>query len=105
MTTASLVPALLLLQTCHPSPLRLHPHRLPLRPAPFSAQVVPIAIKAAFLNCGQNCASGERFIVHRKIYDKFTQQVSSETTHMHGHHAVCKARCCQCPFPLDTPCT
>lgn len=40
-------------------------------------QVVPIAIKAAFLNCGQNCASGERFIVHRKIYDKFTQQVSS----------------------------
>jgi acyl-CoA reductase-like NAD-dependent aldehyde dehydrogenase len=36
-----------------------------------SLQVVPIAIKAAFLNCGQNCASGERFIVHSKIYDKF----------------------------------
>jgi acyl-CoA reductase-like NAD-dependent aldehyde dehydrogenase len=36
---------------------------------------VPIAIKAAFLNCGQNCASGERFIVHRKVFDKFTQQV------------------------------
>lgn len=38
-------------------------------------QVVPIAIKAAFLNCGQNCASGERFIVQRKVCDKFTQQV------------------------------
>jgi acyl-CoA reductase-like NAD-dependent aldehyde dehydrogenase len=39
-------------------------------------QVVPIAIKAAFLNCGQNCASGERFIVHRKIYEKFLAQVT-----------------------------
>ena len=38
-------------------------------------QVVPIAIKAAFLNCGQNCASGERFIVQRAIYDKFLEQV------------------------------
>jgi acyl-CoA reductase-like NAD-dependent aldehyde dehydrogenase len=39
-------------------------------------QVVPIAIKAAFLNCGQNCASGERFIVHRKVYDKFCARVT-----------------------------
>jgi acyl-CoA reductase-like NAD-dependent aldehyde dehydrogenase len=39
-------------------------------------QVVPIAIKAAFLNCGQNCASGERFIVHRKIYNKFCARVT-----------------------------
>ena len=31
--------------------------------------VVPIAIKAAFLNCGQNCASGERFIVERGVFD------------------------------------
>eukprot|EP00879_Flechtneria_rotunda_P025534 GHRR01027136.1.p1 GENE.GHRR01027136.1~~GHRR01027136.1.p1 ORF type:complete len:614 (+),score=214.33 GHRR01027136.1:630-2471(+) len=38
-------------------------------------QVVPIAIKAAFLNCGQNCASGERFIVQRKVYDQFVKQV------------------------------
>eukprot|EP00775_Hariotina_reticulata_P003897 gene3897-4151_t len=39
------------------------------------SQVVPIAIKAAFLNCGQNCASGERFIVQRKIYGQFLSQV------------------------------
>jgi hypothetical protein len=44
-------------------------------PPPPTPQVVPIAIKAAFLNCGQNCASGERFIVQRKVCDKFTQQV------------------------------
>jgi hypothetical protein len=37
---------------------------------------VPIAIKAAFLNCGQNCASAERFIVQRKIYDKFCARVT-----------------------------
>uniref|UniRef100_A0A383W5Q6 Aldehyde dehydrogenase domain-containing protein n=1 Tax=Tetradesmus obliquus TaxID=3088 RepID=A0A383W5Q6_TETOB len=39
-------------------------------------QVVPIAIKAAFLNCGQNCASGERFIVQRKVYGKFCERVT-----------------------------
>ncbi|KAF8061097.1 ALDH22A1 [Scenedesmus sp. PABB004] len=40
-------------------------------------QVVPIAIKAAFLNCGQNCASGERFIVQRGVYEPFLQRVSA----------------------------
>lgn len=38
-------------------------------------QVVPICIKAAFLSCGQNCAGGERFLVHTSIYNKFVEQV------------------------------
>lgn len=41
------------------------------------SQVVPIAIKAAFLNCGQNCASGERFIVHTRVYDAFLTKVTA----------------------------
>jgi acyl-CoA reductase-like NAD-dependent aldehyde dehydrogenase len=44
-------------------------------------QVVPIAVKAAFLNCGQNCASGERYVVERGVYDKFCQKVA-ETARM-----------------------
>ncbi|KXZ42649.1 hypothetical protein GPECTOR_127g527 [Gonium pectorale] len=40
------------------------------------SQVVQIVLKAAFLNCGQNCAGGERFFVHDKIYDKFLEQVA-----------------------------
>ncbi|KAI8471381.1 MAG: Aldehyde/histidinol dehydrogenase [Monoraphidium minutum] len=39
-------------------------------------QVVPIAVKAAFLNCGQNCASGERFIVESAVYDAFCGRVA-----------------------------
>ncbi|PNH04730.1 Aldehyde dehydrogenase 22A1, partial [Tetrabaena socialis] len=39
-------------------------------------QVVQIALKAAYLNCGQNCAGGERFFVHDAIYDKFLAQVA-----------------------------
>jgi acyl-CoA reductase-like NAD-dependent aldehyde dehydrogenase len=30
-------------------------------------QVVQVACKAAYLNCGQNCAGGERFFVHEKV--------------------------------------
>jgi len=30
-------------------------------------QSVQTALKAAFLNCGQNCAGGERFFVHAKV--------------------------------------
>jgi hypothetical protein len=29
-------------------------------------QVAHVALKAAYLNCGQNCAGGERFFVHTK---------------------------------------
>ncbi|CAD7698004.1 unnamed protein product [Ostreobium quekettii] len=35
------------------------------------AKAVPFALRAAFQSCGQNCAGGERFIVHARIYDKF----------------------------------
>lgn len=34
---------------------------------PLTPQVVQVACKAAFLNCGQNCAGGERFFVHEKV--------------------------------------
>ncbi len=40
-------------------------------------QVVQIACKAAYLNCGQNCAGGERFFVHQKILDRYCSQVVS----------------------------
>jgi acyl-CoA reductase-like NAD-dependent aldehyde dehydrogenase len=39
-------------------------------------QVVPISIKAAFLNCGQNCASGERYIIEAPIYEEFCRRVA-----------------------------
>lgn len=45
-------------------------------------QVVPIAVKAAFLNCGQNCASGERYIVESCVYDAFCQQVAAVANSM-----------------------
>jgi acyl-CoA reductase-like NAD-dependent aldehyde dehydrogenase len=40
-------------------------------------EVVPVAIKAAFLNCGQNCASGERFLVHESLYDEFCARAAA----------------------------
>ena len=33
-------------------------------------QAVPTALRGAFQSCGQNCAGAERFLVHRKIYDR-----------------------------------
>ncbi len=42
---------------------------------PAALQVKHIVLKAAFLNCGQNCAGGERFFVHDKVYDKFLDMV------------------------------
>jgi hypothetical protein len=50
--------------------------RWPHLPTPFPCchppprQVIPICIKAAFLSCGQNCAGGERFLIHSSIYNK-----------------------------------
>ncbi len=32
-----------------------------------AAQVVQVALKAAYLNCGQNCAGCERFFIHEKV--------------------------------------
>jgi len=52
------------------------------------AQVVPIATKAAYLSCGQNCAGGERFFVHAKIYDKFVAAVTSIVGQMRQGHAL-----------------
>lgn len=34
-----------------------------------------MALRGAFLNCGQNCLSAERFYIYEKIYDKFLEKV------------------------------
>eukprot|EP00898_Chlorokybus_atmophyticus_P003792 jgi/Chlat1/4413/Chrsp29S04549 len=39
------------------------------------AQVVPIAMRAAFQACGQNCAGAERFIVQESVYEEFMRQL------------------------------
>jgi len=43
---------------------------------------VQTALKAAFLNCGQNCAGGERFFVHEKIHDKFAAKAAEVVSKM-----------------------
>lgn len=60
-------------------------------------QVVPIAVKAAFLNCGQNCAGGERFLVHSSIYGQYLEEVLKVVRNMRQGHGVevvdCGAMC------------
>jgi acyl-CoA reductase-like NAD-dependent aldehyde dehydrogenase len=34
-----------------------------------------MALRGAFLNCGQNCLSAERFYVYEKVYDQFIKKV------------------------------
>lgn len=41
-------------------------------------QVVPTALRAAYQCNGQNCAGGERFIVHEGVYDTFVQRVAQQ---------------------------
>lgn len=38
-------------------------------------QVISHALLGAFINCGQNCVSAERFYVQNDIYDEFIQKV------------------------------
>ena len=47
-----------------------------------AAQIVHVSIKAAFLNCGQNCAGGERFFIHRKVLDSFVNGVVTAVNKM-----------------------
>lgn len=35
------------------------------------SQLVPIAMRATFQSCGQNCTGAERILVHESVYDKF----------------------------------
>jgi acyl-CoA reductase-like NAD-dependent aldehyde dehydrogenase len=39
--------------------------------------VADVAIRGAFINCGQNCIAAERIYVHEAIYDKFIEEVVS----------------------------
>jgi len=41
-------------------------------------QVVQIAMRGTFQNCGQNCIGLERLVVHAGIYDKFVARVEKE---------------------------
>lgn len=34
-------------------------------------QVLDIAVRGAFINCGQNCVAAERFYVQEGVYDQF----------------------------------
>lgn len=37
---------------------------------------IDIAIRGAFINCGQNCISAERFYIEDSLYDKFVAEVT-----------------------------
>jgi aldehyde dehydrogenase (NAD+) len=41
-------------------------------------QVVDIAMRGTFQNCGQNCIGLERLVIHSKIYDRFVQAVAAK---------------------------
>jgi len=43
---------------------------------------VQMALRGAFLNCGQNCLSAERFYVYEKIYDQFVASVLEHMKHL-----------------------
>ena len=43
--------------------------------SPPPEQIIQTAIKAAFLNSGQNCAGGERFFVQRRVVEQFSDAV------------------------------
>jgi acyl-CoA reductase-like NAD-dependent aldehyde dehydrogenase len=64
--------------------------------------VVPIAVKAAFLNCGQNCASGERFIVHTKVYDAFVEAVRETAAAMRQGPTLGQGEDNALPHIIDT---
>jgi acyl-CoA reductase-like NAD-dependent aldehyde dehydrogenase len=38
---------------------------------------IDIAVRGAFINCGQNCVSAERFYVHEKVYDRFIERMTA----------------------------
>ena len=38
------------------------------------AQVAPVAMRAAFQSCGQNCVAAERFIVQGGVYDALVER-------------------------------
>lgn len=39
-------------------------------------QMIDIAIRGAFINCGQNCIAAERFYIQEGIYDKFVDEIT-----------------------------
>jgi acyl-CoA reductase-like NAD-dependent aldehyde dehydrogenase len=42
--------------------------------------MMEIAIRSAFLNCGQNCVSAERFYIHESLYDRFVAEAKKRTS-------------------------
>lgn len=66
------------------------------------SQVVPIAIKAAFLNLGQNCASGERYIIHSRIYDDFVNQAVEVASSMRQGPGLGQGKPYQCVCNSDS---
>lgn len=55
---------------------------------------VDIAIRGAFINCGQNCISAERFYVQAGVYDKFVAEVKKRLAKLElGASSIAGARC------------
>ncbi|CAK0772335.1 hypothetical protein CVIRNUC_003952 [Coccomyxa viridis] len=52
------------------------------------SQAVPTALRGAFQSCGQNCAGAERFIVHRKVYDRFVSSAVEVAKQLRQGHAL-----------------
>ncbi|KAK9808600.1 hypothetical protein WJX72_000341 [[Myrmecia] bisecta] len=51
-------------------------------------QVIPVAMRGAFMSCGQNCAGAERFIVQSRVYGEFVKQVTEVTQRLRQGHAL-----------------
>jgi acyl-CoA reductase-like NAD-dependent aldehyde dehydrogenase len=53
--------------------------------------VADIAIRAAFINCGQNCIAAERFYVQAGIYDRFVATITQKAKSLRQEGAVLDA--------------
>jgi acyl-CoA reductase-like NAD-dependent aldehyde dehydrogenase len=56
--------------------------------------VVPVAMRAAFQSCGQNCVAAERFIVQDGVYEQFVARCVALASRLRqgnplGAHGAC----------------
>ena len=58
--------------------------------------VVPIALRAAFQSCGQNCVAAERFIVHEAVYEEFCERVAAAAAELRQGPPLGALRCACC---------
>lgn len=59
------------------------------------APMLDIAVRGAFINCGQNCISAERFYIQSGVYDKFVTEVVKKVKQLEqGETHVCQDKRC-----------